>query len=105
MESDKELRAEIVKYVNHCKMVGAHSKAPIYKTYSRALAMDKAIRLRDFAKANVSMQQVARMAISSKEALMSILPVPNNASYESSLRKLNNLLIQLYKLSAPVLTN
>ena len=98
MQKETEFLQRVSKFVSHCKMVADNSPSPVYRSYARAAAMDKCLQLKQAAKSNSPMKQIAYLTIQFRDHLITILPVPNNTSYSSSLQNLNSILSEAYEL-------
>jgi hypothetical protein len=83
---------QLKKFVLHCRIVANNSRNPGYKTYARAKALDQALALINADLSTKPVNVIARQVVKNESSLRAILPAVNNASYKSSLLKLEQMI-------------
>lgn len=93
MHGKSELALRLRKYILHGLLIHQRSPSSAYRTLKRAMALD---RLHPLSKPDIAAQysadQFSRLVIRHRHDLNAILPVPSNASFQSSHQSLEKLL-------------
>lgn len=97
-------RAEIVtmfsRFVNHKRIIFKTGRSQYYGSARQQYAMDRCVRMAEHLKTLVLINSICRNILLLEADLVTILPSHTNASYQSSVEQLDNLLQLCRKLAS-----